>query len=792
MIPDKNPYNNWSGNGSTTTFDFDFYIEDETQLAVYHTNSKGVQTLLKFGTDYSINELKNENGSFINFPVNGSSYDVLGEDEVISLCLTLPIAQENPYGKSSYLDLETLEYSLDYLTRICQIISRQMERSVKTQEGSSQSADELIEALQEAQVNAAASASDAASSASAANASAISAGEEATIATQQAAIVEETYNTAMNDIAASRQTAINDIETSQAVAVSEIASGRENIASDLNSALSSMNTEKVNVINNIKATGIFMEDDRLFYYDNTGVKHEFRNDFGGIAPMAVKHKSIQKVENGFALTWTDPDDSIYENNVYCNWESTLIIRKIGSYPESPFDGDRILISNIHNQYSETPFIDEVDTSIDYKYRAFPRSINKVYSQDVKNKFGVWVYAFEENDLEANPAKRITYLEDNKYFKENYMNFTSGEFAYNDWEGSPFYHWDYIRPCMLYNTDAVDAEGNNLCGKVMEYLNPDDYSLTIEGNPSHYADKTCNANAMVEKRKIFLKIEIVDENKTRYYFSNEKLDEGYECYPCLREDGTYNEFYYTPMFSGALVNNKIMSLGGGLAAISSKTAQDEINYARANGNGYDTEVWSDIVYEELIFRLTFKNTDAQAVLGVGVTNSSNALSSSGVSGRAYNKGANYGTTGTDFPVKFRHRENFYAYQWQRFRGLIYINGIPYVKMTKHTGDGSTATDYNITGDGYIKLAEVPVASGTSGGYISKTKATQFGTFSTVVSGSSSTYLCDGRWFNNSGTMYPYRGGDSNAGSLCGAFALASGGAASGTYWGIGAALSYKPL
>ena len=147
MIPEKNPYNNWKGNGVTKTFDFDFYIEDETQLAVYHANSKGVQTLLKFGTDYSINELKNENGSFINFPVNGSAYDVLGEDEVISLCLTLPIAQENPYGKSSYLDLETLEYSLDYLTRICQIMSRDLKRSVKILETSDISTDKLAQDL---------------------------------------------------------------------------------------------------------------------------------------------------------------------------------------------------------------------------------------------------------------------------------------------------------------------------------------------------------------------------------------------------------------------------------------------------------------------------------------------------------------------------------------------------------------------------------------------------------------------------------------------------------------------
>lgn len=222
MIPEQNPYNNWSGNGSTTTFDFDFYIENETQLKVYHTNELGVQTLLKHDVDYSINELKNENGSYINFPLSGSTYNILGENEVISLCLTLPISQENPYGKSSYLDPPTLEYSLDYLTRICQIMSRELERSVKTQEGSSQSADELIEALQQAQVNAANSAAAASASAAAANNSAIAAGEEATTATQQAAIVQETYDDAMADIAADKLDALNAISSAQSTAESAI------------------------------------------------------------------------------------------------------------------------------------------------------------------------------------------------------------------------------------------------------------------------------------------------------------------------------------------------------------------------------------------------------------------------------------------------------------------------------------------------------------------------------------------------------------------------------------------
>ncbi len=52
--------------------------------------------------------------------------------------------------------------------------------------------------------------------------------------------------------------------------------------------------------------------------------------------MAVKHKEVKKVDNGFILTWTDPDDSIYQDNVYCEWGNTIIVRKEGSYEPSFF------------------------------------------------------------------------------------------------------------------------------------------------------------------------------------------------------------------------------------------------------------------------------------------------------------------------------------------------------------------------------------------------------------------------------------------------------------------------
>ena len=778
-VSKNNPVNNYAGDNSVTKFDFDFLIEDEKELLVQHTNSSGVQATLVLDKDYSINEVGNKNGSYIIFPLENSEYPVLADDEIISLSLELDIEQDKEYANSSKLNLSTLEWSLDYIIRILQTMSRKIARSVKVQEGSSQTADELVEALQQAQINASTAAASAAASATNADTSATSAQTFANDA-------EENYNNTVNKynefvIKAEQEKA--DIETLSNTEQNAITTLGGNITNSIdglkNETLATLNNTAQQQILNVQALGIFMENDRLFYYDSTGVKKEFRNDFGGIAPMAVKHKDIQKVSNGFALTWTDPDDSAYQENVYCTWGNTVIVRKVGSYPESPFDGDIVVNETVRNAYASTPYIDEVDNTIDYKYRAFPCSINKVYSVDNKNKFGVWVYAFTELDTESNPAKRITYLEDNEHFKPNYMDYTNNVFRYEDWKDSPFYSWEYIRPCML-----------NADGTVLEYLDPNDHSRTIDGAASHISDQNCGAQAMVEKRKIFKKTVINGEYRT-VYFSNEKLDDDYECYPCLREDGTYNEFYYTPMFHGSLVGSKMMSLGGGRAAMLGKTAQQEIDAARLNGAGWDTEVWADIDMELEIFKLLFKNTDSQTVLGQGVLDSSNALSGSGVSGRTIAKGINYGTNSTNFPVKFRYRENFYSYQWQRFRGLMYINNIPYVKMTKHTGDGSTATDYNITGSGYIACNDIPAVTGTSGGYISATKSNKYGQFSTVVSGSSSTYLCDGRWFAT-GTMYPFRGGSSAYGALCGAFCLASNCAASHTCWDIGAALSYKPL
>ena len=147
------PVNNYTGNGSATTFDFDFLIEDESELLVQYTDSDGVQTTLTLDVDYSINEVGNEEGSYITFPLDKSSYGVLTSDEVITLALRLDIEQEKEYANSSKFLNSTLEWSLDYITRILQIMNRYIERCVKIQEGSSDSAEayftELLEDIEE-------------------------------------------------------------------------------------------------------------------------------------------------------------------------------------------------------------------------------------------------------------------------------------------------------------------------------------------------------------------------------------------------------------------------------------------------------------------------------------------------------------------------------------------------------------------------------------------------------------------------------------------------------------------
>ena len=149
------PVNNYTGNGSTCQFDFDFLIEDEKELVVTLMNKKENTTeQLIFGVDYSINEIGSKNGSFIIYPLEEiSSHEVLSPDEVLTLSLNLDIKQESEFENSATLKLDVLEWTFDYIVRVLQILSRKVDRSVKIVEGENTKPEELVKNLFDAEFN---------------------------------------------------------------------------------------------------------------------------------------------------------------------------------------------------------------------------------------------------------------------------------------------------------------------------------------------------------------------------------------------------------------------------------------------------------------------------------------------------------------------------------------------------------------------------------------------------------------------------------------------------------------
>ena len=151
------------------------------------------------------------------------------------------------------------------------------------------------------------------------------------------------------------------------------------------------------------------------------------------------------------------------------------------------------------------------------------------------------------------------------------------------------------------------------------------------------------------------------------------------------------------------------------------------------------------------------------------------------------GSNDATSG----VKVFGMENLWGNLWRRTAGWINASGTQKVKLTRGTHDGSTATDYNTDGSGYLTV-DGATPSGTSGGYIKTMKTMPYGRIPYDASGSSSTYEADCLYYNNRQSNYAFVGGIWDDDLLCGPFCARLGNAASDSGATIGAALSCKPL
>lgn len=388
-----------------------------------------------------------------------------------------------------------------------------------------------------------------------------------------------------------------------------------------------------------------------------------------------------------------------------------------------------------------------------------------------------VYGYDLDTNNSSPSDRVTYPEtvNNKDFTPFTMNFSTGTPNYGGWSESQKDIFFMPKPCML-----------NKDGSVEYYLSISDYALQEDGaTAADITDsKGTGKNAMMEWPKIWTKRVQGDDGIYHFLCSDIQISDEYDCLCNYDINDKQIDHFYTAIYFGSNTANVLRSKSGGSNMVS-QTGTTEISYAKKNGDGWDIEVLCDRLLIADLLVLMGKSTDTQAVYGYGHANASSAYGQ----GTMNSKGLFYATSATaDCYLKVFGMEFFWSNLWRRCEGLV-TNASAQIlyKLTAGTHDGSTAQGYNTTGDGYLMAGS---ASGSSGGYINKCKATKGGRIPTTASGSSSTYECDGLWY--AASCFAFVGGYCYTALLGGAFCVYLGDAVSTSNSAYGAVLSCKPL
>lgn len=482
--------------------------------------------------------------------------------------------------------------------------------------------------------------------------------------------------------------------------------------------------------------------------------------------------------------YTKATDSVHVEltaTLPANVVGAVIRKSTTGYPQNETDGDEFLTIDQSGVFAD----ENVVVGTVYYYSAFPYTSTGAYNRSEANRSSVtarryeYYFGYDLDEDDSVPATRVSYPADvdNADFAAAAMNFSTSKFNYGGWPsvaGQMF----MPRPCMLTYAGVVD-----------HYLHPDDYTTREDGQTaSSVANTSFGGNAMMEWPKIYVKR--WSENGV-YHFrcSDIKMEDDWECWSNYDKNNNEIDHFYTPIYFGSSVSNKLRSISGQTNYVN-KTAADEITLAKANGADiWYTEVVADRFLICDLLTMMAKSTDHQAAYGYGRCASGNTSAIG--QGTMNTRGLFWGDDDQTSGVKVFGMENWWGNLWRRTAGYINANGTQKVKLTRGTKDGTTVADYNTDGSGYLSISGATPA-GTSGGYINTMKTMPYGRIPVTANGSGTTFEADGLWFNNGQSDYALFGGGWRYALLCGGFCVALSRTASYAYAGTGAALSCKPL
>lgn len=498
----------------------------------------------------------------------------------------------------------------------------------------------------------------------------------------------------------------------------------------------------------------------------------------GIPPQDMQAFSVTAVDGGAKLKFTEPADTYIEEQRICSVKGVKIVMKTGGYPVNENDGTLVIDNTELGKYSnEALEITGLTNDTEYFICAFPysdsghynraaglRVLNDTYAQKNRARFTPQeyvLYGYKRTKADSNPATRLAATDMAVGMGKATLDTSTGAVDLKAWANV----WFVIgnKPVMLKYNGTVDYE-----------LNPDDYTKKKDGTASDAANTSYEGNAMALFPTCWVKRW---EDDTYEYFQvcNIQLTEEFKAYAHQREDGSIMEWFARSIYDGANMSNKIRSISG-LTPCNTVAGNTQLTYAQANGSLWECDTWSRVALIWDLLRLMALNDDVQAAYGYGYYTGMSQASHLKAAGAGNTKGQFYGKHENDV-VKVFHLENFWGNIWKLMQGLIYNTTGKYaVKMCR---------PYSTSGSGYVAMSFG--MTGTSGGYQSAHNMSEYGLLPTTVSGSDSTYIPDGAWFNTSQQNFARFGGTGDIGLRVGC-ALSLYDALSSSAWNFGLGLT----
>jgi hypothetical protein len=472
----------------------------------------------------------------------------------------------------------------------------------------------------------------------------------------------------------------------------------------------------------------------------------------GYAPANVSGLSIEPANEQLIIKWSDPADTIVDGITLAKWEGTKVVRKAGSYPENQYDGTVLVDNKVRDSFKDSGYTDGgLTNGMTYYYGVFPYSTTNQYNLNEANrvsaipqayvKYGIrWYYKAKSPTLER--------LYDSENFTFQAKSATQN--YHSDFDGKPIYK--DIKTCNVVNGVVTAYEGET--------------GFTRSGT---------NGDVMVEIPKFWYKVEASGTYRD-FVISDIPLD-GFLVAPRHMACDDYPNGL-DKIYVGAYEATSGFKSVSGVAPFVNKTrAQFRAGFAN-RGAGYCQADWATQFELEILMMVETASLNTQSAVGNG-----NAISSAAVNtGGTDNLGAVTGTAGSNNPVVWRGIENLWGNVNEWRDGINFDNVDIYVCLNPSKFADYTATNY--TKIGYSKLQRDGHISET--GFDTNNPWVQI---PTVVSGSSSTYLCD-YYYYNSGWTVASVGGNWTSDSNAGLFSLYAYGSSNSLYY-IGSRLLVLP-